>query len=56
MMFYDAQLCLVVAAAHFCILQSMRVMYAQLCLCCDGCAFLYIAVYACDVCAVVPLL
>lgn len=29
----------VVTAAHFCILQSIRVMYAQLCLCCDGCAF-----------------
>ena len=39
MMFYDAQLCLVVAAAHFCILQSICVMYTQLCRCCDGCAF-----------------
>ena len=48
------QLCLVVAAAHFCILQSICVMYTRLCLCCGCCAFLYIAVYLCDVYAVVP--
>lgn len=36
MMFYDAQLCLVVAAAHFCILQPICVMYTQFA---DGCHY-----------------